>query len=574
VRNGGGLVSVGWELYSQQFLSHGSTLWAFEDRQFMGAYCGFNETMDLVEGAQGHAVLEGIETLSFGQVCFEGGEILLERDGALGGNASSQVLLQDGSFGTGVLNATEVGDGRTVQIGIQPYYYGWSSAVYESGYQQLIRNAVDWTGGDALPGGAGGGGDGGPGTIVKSIPLSLTASFSFPGDLPILSDTEYSEIPQFDQSLGFLTGVNIWHVAEADVTWEFDLGIELPWGPLIFADSSLGPSDVFADNVDDLMQDSEWSDETLRLEMNTESDVAHCDPGDVEQFYEPVEIFSTIGSNTALILEPEWATVNVNGNNVSRVEVEMEYMVEDCEYCEYSGGEFAPLDMSHTVDPCAGMDESCSVPVMDFNCSTIAGIGLCNMQWCSGDSSNCSNAAIHVCHHFDCDDFAWSFDELARRLGWEVWQIAFSSYDKKGCLLRDNVRTGHALNLVKLPSQTPSTAWVPDPGEGTDIWCAIEPQNRTGKIYACWAQHEGTRPRVPEHVVNGALKDAWPNALGGKHQRVWVWDDGLYGSGEWEPPFTQNYSLNRYLVCLPDEDPSQYQVEMSKPYVDKYRCSN
>ena len=155
-------------------------------------------------------------------------------------------------------------------------------------------------------------------------------------------------------------------------------------------------------------------------------------------------------------------------------------------------------------------------------CQIIDGIRVCGMKpyYCLGDEN-----------HYDCDDFAWCFDDVCESLDIPSWELAFGCENEytfvketpphesvfdywcayKGdatsptaCWFQDpsepeptppdhvNVSQswGHAINIVQIPSPTDSVF---------DYYCLVEPQRANNPIITCWYQDSAVDgPEVPD----------------------------------------------------------------------------
>ena len=155
-------------------------------------------------------------------------------------------------------------------------------------------------------------------------------------------------------------------------------------------------------------------------------------------------------------------------------------------------------------------------------CHMIDGIKVCLMKddYCAGDEK-----------HFDCDDYAYCYDEVCESLGIPAWQFQFwceldyryaratppfesvhdywcaylgDSTEPVECWFQDSSTSspdpeshvdlqeswGHVVNIVKLP---------PPDGGTREYYCMVEA--RLNVQYGCWYQDASTtEPVVPDSI--------------------------------------------------------------------------
>ena len=160
---------------------------------------------------------------------------------------------------------------------------------------------------------------------------------------------------------------------------------------------------------------------------------------------------------------------------------------------------------------------ACQPQTYQETCEVIGGITVCNMQYCD---------------EFDCDDFAYAFDEECEELGIPCWQAELWSEDEAGNT------TGHVIDIVQTEPPHESVF---------DYYCAVEPQNNN--IYCCWYQDpDDSDPSIPSWCVDEIGYDEVGE----------IWDDGLAPHAG-EECFTENPAICEAYEQATGNDPENYE---------------
>ncbi len=105
---------------------------------------------------------------------------------------------------------------------------------------------------------------------------------------------------------------------------------------------------------------------------------------------------------------------------------------------------------------------------------------------------------------FDCDDFAYAFQNWATARGYRCWQTAFYWQQQ------DLSWSGHAINILEIETSGSSHLWT--------YLAFFEPQS--SQIYAIWPQNASMfgliTPR-PTRAAVGQLEKAWGAIPGTLH---------------------------------------------------------
>jgi hypothetical protein len=173
-------------------------------------------------------------------------------------------------------------------------------------------------------------------------------------------------------------------------------------------------------------------------------------------------------------------------------------------------------------------------------CETVGGMTVCNMKY---DDKK---------FQFDCDDFAWCFDQEAKARGIESWQANIGA---RGRWFWDDDWNAHGINIIKVEMEG-------DP-EGQTRWALIEPQQKDKKIaaVATWLQPEGQDPAVPKSVYPD-IERYYP-WFKKAHQAVFVFEDG-HSPVAGEAPFTRFPDKVEQYKELTGNDPSGYDEEATE----------
>jgi len=186
-------------------------------------------------------------------------------------------------------------------------------------------------------------------------------------------------------------------------------------------------------------------------------------------------------------------------------------------------------------------------------CEMIEGnITVCDMQYDSEE------------YKYDCDDFAWCFDQECKSQGIDCWQVNIGG---KGYFRWDKW-SGHGLNIMRID--------LPDDPADKVRWGMVEPQfdrdrDNDGEpdegreapmhVVTTWLQSPNTKPEVPkanyeEIAAAYGFFDAW-------HQAIYIFDDG-HSPKAGEVPFTRHPGKVALYKKLTGNDPSTYDEKPTK----------
>jgi hypothetical protein len=151
---------------------------------------------------------------------------------------------------------------------------------------------------------------------------------------------------------------------------------------------------------------------------------------------------------------------------------------------------------------------------------------------------------------FDCDDFAWAFDEECQDEGVPCWQArlyATDSWLRKNLGLPVGESSGHVVNVVQTQSRT----------QGVVRYSLIEPQNN--QTVVSWVQREGETPDIPTWAYED-LGDYFP-WFEQKYQTHRIFRDG-HSVTAGEPEFTKNERIRRRYQRRTGNDPGDYDAKV------------
>jgi len=142
---------------------------------------------------------------------------------------------------------------------------------------------------------------------------------------------------------------------------------------------------------------------------------------------------------------------------------------------------------------------------------------------------------------FDCNDFAFAFDEECRRQGIDSWQMGIYANG----FWRWSPSMGHALNVVQVH--------LPEDPKGKVRYAVVEPQDNT--VVSTWLQRAGEAPDFPESKIPD-LERAYPS-FDLWNQEVTIRAEG-HSPNAGEPAFTQDPRWMVIYEVITGHDPSDY----------------
>lgn len=167
-------------------------------------------------------------------------------------------------------------------------------------------------------------------------------------------------------------------------------------------------------------------------------------------------------------------------------------------------------------------------------CETLGDMTVCNMKY---DTKQMQ---------FDCDDFAWCFDQECKAQGIECWQANIGARGWGPWA----EWSAHGINIIQIPP-------LDGDAEGEVRWALVEPQQKEDGLeaVATWTQPAGEDPSVPESVYPDIERyyeffDNWTQA-------IYVFQDG-HSPVAGEAPFTQHPDKVEQYKKLTGNDPTTY----------------
>jgi len=164
-------------------------------------------------------------------------------------------------------------------------------------------------------------------------------------------------------------------------------------------------------------------------------------------------------------------------------------------------------------------------------CELIGGVTVCDMDYDP--------------QRFDCDDYAWCFDQECSARGVACWQVNIGGRGP----FRWSRWSGHGLNIIQ--------ADLPGDPPGVVRFAVVEPQQRDKEkaAVATWTQPAGTQPQIPESAYPDIAAaypffDAW-------NQAVYILKDG-HSPKAGEAPFIQDPATVQEFREKTGLDPSGY----------------
>jgi len=173
------------------------------------------------------------------------------------------------------------------------------------------------------------------------------------------------------------------------------------------------------------------------------------------------------------------------------------------------------------------------------------GITVCDMEYDTKEMK------------FDCDDFAWCFDQECKAQGIDCWQANLGG---RGYWPWDDWNA-HGVNVMRIE--------LPDDPADKVRWGLVEPQYTRDKdgdgkpdpgvdpahVVTTWLQNPDEAPQLPK--ANYPDIEAYYPFFDQWHQAVYIFEDG-HSTKAGEAPFTDHPEKVRLYKKLTGNDPSTY----------------